>query len=87
MLALLLCCLFALQQLRCEAAEHQSSPGGAVTKITIQRTQPKNASRASKASNDGDSVHLLNYLDAQVNGGLHAGLHGECFCCVRWRVF
>ena len=38
---------------------------GQVTKISIQKRQPARKASSSSA-NDGDSVHLLNYLDAQV---------------------
>jgi hypothetical protein len=42
----------------------QCSLAGQVTKIAIHKRQQAHA--ANPASNDGDSVHLLNYLDAQV---------------------
>jgi hypothetical protein len=55
----------------------------AVTRIAIQKHQPAKRSHAGvQASNDGDSVKLLNYLDAQVCSATGQAAWEGCMGCV-----
>lgn len=54
----------------------------AVTRISIQKHQPAKRSHAGvQSSNDGDSVKLLNYLDAQVCSTAGKAALGDAWVC------